>query len=122
MSEAPAVHREIDVPLPAADVWPLVADGDGWAEWMVEEADLAVEPGSAGTVVDGGQRRDVRVDQVVPGERVTWTWWPTERPGDASRVELVVVPAPGRTVVRITETRAFARALVASARAFALAA
>ena len=97
MSEEPAVRRDIDVPLPLDDVWPLVAGGDGWTEWLVDEADVAVEPGSAGTVVDGGERRDVRIDQVVPGERVAWTWWPAGRPADASRVELVVVPAADRT-------------------------
>ena len=95
MSEETAVRRDIDVPLPLDDVWPLVAGGDGWTEWLVEEADVAVEPGSAGTVVEDGERRDVRVDEVVPGERVAWTWWPAGRPADASRVELVVVPAAG---------------------------
>ena len=126
MSEGPAVRRDIDVPLPLDDVWPLVAGGDGWTEWLVDEADVAVEPGAAGTVVDGGERRERRVDEVVPRERVVWTWWPAGRPADASRVEVVVVPAADRTRVRITETRAAAwdrrATLLASARTFALAA
>lgn len=122
MRDEPAVRRDIDVPLPADDVWPLVADGDGWAEWLVEEADVAVESGGEGTVVDDGERRGVLVERVVPGERVTWTWWPSDRPDDASRVDLEVVPAAERTVVRITETRADRHRAGATARTFALAA
>jgi hypothetical protein len=127
MSEETAVRRDIDVPLPLDDVWPLVAGGDGWTEWLVEEADVAVEPGAAGTVVDDGARRELRVDEVVAGERVAWTWWPAGRPADASRVELVVIPAADHTLVRITETSPASRwdrraRLLAAARVSALAA
>lgn len=114
--DAPAVQRDIEVDLPAAEVWPLVGDGAGWVEWLVDESDVVVEPGRDGTIVDDGDRRAVHIDEVVPGESVTWSWWPvgqpvrppTDRPDDASTVRLVVVPAGARTVVRITETRASA--------------
>jgi uncharacterized protein YndB with AHSA1/START domain len=109
MSE-PTVQREIDVPMTADEVWHLVADGDGWTEWLVDEADVTVAPGAGGTVVEDGERRDVRIDDVVPGERVAWTWWPTERPDLPSSVELVVVGRPLGSVVRITEVRATAPA------------
>lgn len=107
-ADAPVVQRDIEVDLPAADVWPLVGDGTGWAEWLVDEADVVVEPGREGTVVDDGERRAVRVDAVEPGESVTWSWWPVEQPADASTVRVLIVPAGGHTVVRITETRASA--------------
>jgi uncharacterized protein YndB with AHSA1/START domain len=128
VSESPTVRRDIDVPLDAADVWPLVGAGQGWTEWLVDEADLDVEPGAEGTIVDDGERRHVHVDDVVPGERVAWTWWPAGRPADASRVELVVLPAGGRTIVRVTESRGsrgrwnMRATLLASAGALALAA
>jgi hypothetical protein len=128
MSAPAAVHRDIDVPLTPDEVWSLVADGVGWVEWLVEEADIVVEPGADGTVVDGGERRRVHVDEVVPGVRVTWSWWPVGRPADTTSVELVVLPATDRTVVRITETRATAdrwelrAALLASGRVLARAA
>ena len=107
-SGAPTVRRDIGVDLPAEDVWPLVADADGWTQWLVDEADVDVQPGARGSVADGGERRDVRVDEVVPGRSVSWRWWPAGAPADASTVQLLVVPSGPRTIVRITETRAAA--------------
>ncbi len=109
-TDTPVVQRDIDVDLPADDVWPLVGDGAGWTEWLVDEADVVVEPGQEGSVVDDGRRRAVRIDAVEPGESVTWSWWPVDQPAEASTVRLLVVPAGVRTVVRITETRASASA------------
>lgn len=102
------VQRDIEVPMTTDEVWPLVADAAGWTEWLVEEADVTVEPGAGGTVIDDGERRDVRIDEVITGERVAWTWWPTSRPDLPSTVELVVVGRPLDTIVRITEIRATA--------------
>jgi uncharacterized protein YndB with AHSA1/START domain len=112
--DGPTVQREVDVDLPADDVWPLVGDADGWAEWLVERADVVVEPGQKGTVVDDGQPRRVHIGEVEPGRSVTWSWWPAERPRDASTVRIVVVPAGVTTRLRITETRASASALAQS--------
>ncbi len=50
----------------SGELWSLVADGDGWAEWMVDGADIEVDPGARGTVVDDGDARDVRIDSVEP--------------------------------------------------------
>ena len=41
-------------------------------------------PAPTGTVVDDGEARDVRIDHVEPHERVTFTWWPQDRPEQAS--------------------------------------
>ena len=53
---------------------------------------------------DQGQTREVRLDDVVAGERVSFEWWPAGRPGDASAVELVVAPSPSGAVLHVTET------------------
>lgn len=106
MSDAPTVHRDIDVDLPPDELWPLVGDAAGWGAWLVEEAEVTVEPGREGTVVDGGERRSVRIDEVEPGREVTWSWWPAGRPEERSTVRLVVVAAPRGSRVQITETRA----------------
>ena len=78
-----------------------------WAEWMVDGADIEVDPGAHGTVVDDGVARDVRIDRVEPSSgRVAFTWWPQARPDQASTVELVVVPARTGSRLHVTETYA----------------
>ncbi len=102
MDEPLIVRRDIDLDLPADDLWTLVAGG--WEEWLVDAADLTVEPGGGGVVRDDDEDREVRIDEVVDGERVSFEWWPASRPQDRSGVELVVLPSPVGAVLRITES------------------
>ena len=101
--EPTVVTREIDVDLPAGELWALVADGDRWADWLVDEAAVDVAPGAGGTVVDGGEERTVGVSSVTPDEGLRFAWWPTDRPDLASSVELTVVETASRSVLRIVE-------------------
>jgi uncharacterized protein YndB with AHSA1/START domain len=113
MTPATRITRTVETDLAAEQLWDLVADGDAWARWMVDESDVDVRPGGAGTVVDDGVERAVRIDRL--GEReVAFTWWPQDRPDLVSTVELVVVPATGGSRLHVTET-----CLSASARAAA---
>jgi uncharacterized protein YndB with AHSA1/START domain len=116
MDEPLIVSRDIDLDLPAAELWSLIADDDGWARWLVDEAEITVETGATGVVRDDGQEREVHIETVVDGERVSFLWWPADQPADASAVELVVVEAPETTVLHITET--FPPRMLASAAAF----
>jgi uncharacterized protein YndB with AHSA1/START domain len=104
MDEPLIVSRDIDLDLPAGELWSLIGDGEGWETWFVDEAGVAVETGATGVVRDQGQIREVRFDDVVAGERVSFDWWPAGRPGDASAVELVVAPSPSGAVLHVTET------------------
>ena len=94
------ITRTVETDLAPDEVWSLVAGADGWAAWLVDDADIDVEPDATGTVVDDDEARDVRIDRIDPHERVTFTWWPQGHADRASTVELVVIP--GRLV--ITET------------------
>lgn len=123
--DAIVITRDLDLPVPAGDLWAWLADGDRWAEWLTERADVVVEPERGGIVVDDdGVERRVVVRSVEPGERVTFHWWPTDRPDDGSFVELVVAPLPGdggHSRLSIVETYATTtRTLRASARPAAL--
>jgi uncharacterized protein YndB with AHSA1/START domain len=117
--EPVVVTREVDLEVPADELWQLVADGERWAEWLTDRAEVVVEPASRGVVVDDdGIERQVAIDAVVPGERVQFTWWPSDRPGDASSVELVVAPspiAPDRSRLSVVEIHA-STAVAATAR------
>jgi uncharacterized protein YndB with AHSA1/START domain len=104
MDDALTVTRDIDVELGEDELWELVGDGEAWAEWMADASDVEVVPGGEGEVVDDGERRRVHIDDVVPGRRVSYRWWPTDQPAAVSTVELVIVPRPVGSTLRISET------------------
>jgi uncharacterized protein YndB with AHSA1/START domain len=108
------VTRAVDVDLPREELWHLVGDGGGWADWMVDDADIDVQPGAEGTVIDGDRTRDVRVTEVVEHERVSFEWWPSGDQDATSSVELVIVPRAGGAEVRIVETFPAPRTIVAA--------
>src|SRR5688572_20711748 len=116
MSAETRVSRTVDTDLAPEDLWALVTDGEAWATWMVDEAEIAVTPGASGRVVDDGIERAVRIDRLDDdgsGQRVGFTWWPGDRPDLVSAVELVVLPAATGSRLRVTETFASARAVAA---------
>ena len=118
MADAPQslphpVRRTIDVEAAPDDVWQLIVDDDERARWFGGPTTLEPRPGGSGRFVEpGGGRRSARVDEVVPGRRLSWTWSPDEPdsgPGEdddghASRVEIDLDPCPGGTRITVTET------------------
>ena len=98
------ITRDIDLDLSEQEVWQLIGDGEAWSQWLADASDVVVAPGGAGEVVDDGERRFVRVDDVVPGRRVSYRWWPASEPDAVSSVELVIVPRPGGSTLRVRET------------------
>jgi uncharacterized protein YndB with AHSA1/START domain len=111
------ITRDIDLDLSEQEVWELIGDGEAWSQWMADASDVVVAPGGAGEVVDDGERRFVRVDDVVPGRRVSYRWWPASEPDAVSSVELVIVPRPDGSTLRISETLR-SRAATASRAAY----
>ena len=90
----------MELPLDAGEAWEAVTELE---EWLVDDADLALEPGEEGTLrLPGGEERRAVVEEVEPGERLAFWWWAGEAP--ATRVELTLVPAIGGTVVRVVES------------------
>jgi Activator of Hsp90 ATPase homolog 1-like protein len=98
------VTRWIELDLEPDEVWDVIGEGERWADWMVDVSALEVAPGSTGHVVDAGEHREVRIDEIVVGERVAFEWWPAGRPDAASSVELRIVHVPRRTVLEVVET------------------
>ena len=95
------VTREVTLPLDADEAWETVTE---LSEWLVEDADLALEPGEEGTLrLTDGEERHAVVDEVEPGTRLAFWWWATEEL--ATRVELTLVPAEdGGTRVVVVES------------------
>lgn len=115
-TEPAVVTRSVALDRPADALWSMVGDGERWADWMVDDSAVVVTPGREGTVRDDGTERRVAIRSVEPGRAVRFDWWPSDQPGGASTVELVVEPAVGEeavsqggssdggSVLRITET------------------
>ena len=90
----------MELPLDADEAWEAVTELE---EWLVDDADLTLEPGEEGTLrlPDGEERRAV-VEEVEPRERLTFWWWADDAP--MTHVELTLVPAVSGTVVRVVES------------------
>ena len=110
------VTREVTLPLDADEAWDAVTDLD---EWLVEEADLELEPGEEGTLrlPDGSERRAV-VEEVEPGERLAFWWWEGTEP--ATHVSLTLEPAVSGTRVVVVESGYAAGPVCSAAGALAL--
>ena len=94
------VTREVELPLEADEAWEAVTELE---EWLVDDADLRLEPGEEGTLrlPDGEERRAV-VEEVSPGSRLAFWWWTGDEP--ATHVELTLVPAVSGTRVVVVES------------------
>src|SRR5688572_31777587 len=94
------VSREVELPLDADEAWEAVTELEAW---LVDDADLTLEPGEEGTLrlPDGEERRAV-VEEVEPHERLTFWWWASDEP--ATHVSLTLVPAVSGTLVRVVES------------------
>ena len=77
METAPdnAVERVQDFPVPVGELWSAVSDEAQLATWLGDELELEVRPGGSGRIVDDGEVRRVVVEDLVDGERLSFTWW-----------------------------------------------
>ena len=103
MSEGTRITRTVDTDLDVDELWAMVADGEAWASWMVDEADVDVAPG----VGRHGRRRRRRPARCASTSSTTTAWRSRggreARPELVSAVELVVLPAVGGSQLRVTE-------------------
>lgn len=97
MSDLPEIERSIEVPASPDDVWEKIVEGDLAEEWM----GVRLEPKPGGTV--DVPDRDVigTVEEVIPGESITWSW--REVDGDPSQVTIDIRPTRDGSEVKVTE-------------------
>jgi len=112
--------KEVVLPVEPDDAWAAVTEERALEAWLAERVELDLRPGGEAsfTLPDGEERRGM-IEEVAPGERLTFWWWADG--GESSRVTFELAPAVGGTLVRVTETPAGPTALATPALAFAFA-
>lgn len=99
------VHVDIDADPDA--VWQALATDEGLASWIGEGSTVGTEVGDEIRVHDAVTGRDRRgyLDEVTPGRRLGYTWWPDAQPDQATRVAISLEPRHGGTRVTVIESR-----------------
>jgi uncharacterized protein YndB with AHSA1/START domain len=122
------ITRHVTLDTDPADAWDLLTRAEDLEQWLGTEVVFDPTPGAAGSVVDhDGTHRRLVVDEVVPGQRLSWRWW-DERDGgagEASRVEISITPSDSGALVTVIERPLpgpVPQSVVARAHATALAA
>lgn len=97
MSNLPEVERAIEVPASPKEVWERIVDGELAEEWM----GVTLEPRPGGQVDVPDREVIGTVEEVVPGESITWSW--RELDGEPSQVTIEVHPVEDGSRVTVTE-------------------
>ncbi|WP_217915546.1 hypothetical protein [Miltoncostaea marina] len=79
------VRREVEIEASPEEVWETIATDEGRERWLGDD--------------DAGRR--ILVESADAPSRLVWWWW--EGDGEATRVEFLVVPAPGGARVVVAE-------------------
>lgn len=106
-----SIERQADLEIGIDELWTLVSTADGWRTWLVDDAAVNVLPNETGTAVDDGVARAVRIERVIEGRSVTFSWWDIDDDSSRSVVHLDVVElADDRSRLHVTERFAGATA------------
>jgi len=97
MDVLPQIERSTEVPAEPDEVWERIVDGDLAEEWM----GVRVEPRRGGAVEVPDREVIGTVEEVIPGESITWSW--REVDGEPSQVIIEIAPVDGGTRVTIVE-------------------
>lgn len=97
MSDLPEIERSIEVPASPDEVWERVVDGDLSEEWM----GVRLDPRPGGTVEIPDRDMIGTVEEVTPGESITWSWRDVD--GDPSQVTVAIEPTQKGTRVTVVE-------------------
>src|SRR4051794_21049752 len=113
--KSPTVVRSTDLDMDVDELWQLISTADGWRGWLVDDADIDVSPGSSGSALDAGVRRDVRIDHVNDRCKVDFVWWERDEPSSKSYVQLEIVELPtGGSRLNVREQLVGANATMSS--------
>lgn len=99
-----SIERSTDLDIDVEALWTLLSTADGWCSWLVDHAEITIAPDAIGTATTDGVERSVRIESVVTGRGIGFSWWDRDDPSTASNVQLEIVELPhGRSHLDITE-------------------
>jgi uncharacterized protein YndB with AHSA1/START domain len=101
--ECLAVRRELTLPFPREEAWPLLAEPEELETWYAEAVDLAIAEGARGTVRLAEGERAATVEEVVRGRRVALRLEDPADPDTATLVELTLDDVEGGTRLVVVE-------------------
>jgi uncharacterized protein YndB with AHSA1/START domain len=111
------VTREVDLAVDEDRAWEAISDEEMLERWLADEVEMDPVEGSPARFTVDGEDRPGRVERVVEGRELAFSW--EREPGDESIVRFELVPCVSGTRVIVTETRLRAGAPTAMASAWA---
>src|SRR5690349_3324226 len=97
------VTREVELPVEAERAWEAISDEEMLERWLADEVEMEPIEGSPAVFTVDGEERPGRVERVVEGRELAFSW--EREPGDESIVRFELVPCVSGTRVLVTETR-----------------
>lgn len=119
-TDGSTVTREVDLPAGVDDVWEALTDVERMGAWFGAPVEWEVRPGGpvhVGTADDGTAPRRGEIDEVQPGRRLRFRWWPADRHGDAGVTTVTYELEPGESGTHLVITEAPITATAPSMRA-----
>jgi uncharacterized protein YndB with AHSA1/START domain len=101
------IQRQVILPARPERVWTELTDPLSASEWMGGRVEWELVPGGPARFDEhGGTSRHGRVEEVVPGERLRFRWWPVDEGADqSSEVTFNLKPDGEGTELTVTERR-----------------
>ena len=99
------VEREAVLDADPDRAWEAITDPSELERWLADEVDLEPVEGAPVRFEVDGEERVGRVERVVEGRELAFTW--SREPGEASLVELELTPCVSGTRISVVETRIF---------------
>lgn len=98
MAQLPEVERTTDVPCPIEQLWDDLIEGSLTGEWL----GIIIEPRVGGDVTDVDRTMIGAVEEIVDGQRLTWTWRHPD--GEPSQVTVTLEPGGDEsTTIHVVE-------------------
>jgi uncharacterized protein YndB with AHSA1/START domain len=112
------LERQVFLPLAPEPLWDDMTSPDGLDDWLGLEVDWCLEPGRPASFREpDGEERDGVIDEVEPGRRLRFRWWPADRPEAASEVTWTLEPDGAGTRLTVVERPAGAPSTTTTATA-----
>ncbi|MFN8150691.1 MAG: SRPBCC domain-containing protein [Solirubrobacterales bacterium] len=101
--EVERVERETVLEADEERAWEAISDPSELERWLADAVELEPVEGTPARFEVDGEERAGRVERVVEGRELAFTW--CREPGEESLVELELTPCVGGTRISVVETR-----------------